>query len=45
VTRAATLLFFDAHLKGDQEAVKRLTQDGLGPYLKGRINQVEVLAK
>lgn len=45
VTRAATLLFFDAHLKGDQEAVKRLTQDGLRPYLKGKINQVEVLAK
>ncbi len=45
VTRAATLLFFDAHLKGDEGAGKRLTQTGLRPYLKGKINQVEVLAK
>ena len=45
VTRAATLLLFDAHLKGDEGAGKRLTQAGLRPYLKGKINQVEVLAK
>jgi hypothetical protein len=45
VTRAATLLFFETHLRGDAEAGKRLTQAGLRPYLKGKINQVEVLAK
>jgi len=33
------------HLKGDEGAGKRLTQAGLRPYLKGKINQVEVLAK
>jgi predicted dienelactone hydrolase len=45
VTRAATLLFFETNLKGDAEAGKRLTQAGLRPYLKGKIDQIEVLAK
>lgn len=45
VTRAATLLFFDTHLKGDADAAKRLTQAGLRPYLKGKVNRVEVLQK
>jgi predicted dienelactone hydrolase len=43
VTRAATLLFFEAHLKGDAEAAKRLTKEGLQPYLRGKIDTADVL--
>ena len=45
VTRAATRAFFDLHLKGDANAAKRLTIDGLKPQLRGAVNSVEVLSK
>lgn len=45
VTRAATLLFFDANLKGDADAMKRLTETGLRPYLRGKITKLDVLTK
>jgi predicted dienelactone hydrolase len=45
VTRAATLLFFNAHLKGDTGAASNLTQAGLQPYLRGAVDHVEVLTK
>lgn len=45
VTRAATLLFFDSQLKGDAEAARRLTRAGLSPYLRGKVDKVEVLRK
>ena len=45
VTRAATRAFFDAHLKSDPGAARQLTAEGLRPYLSGRIDAVEVLAK
>lgn len=45
VTRAATLAFFDAHLKGDAAAAKRLTAEGLKPHLRGSIDAVDVLSK
>lgn len=45
VVRAATLLFFNAYLKGDASARKALTSDGLKPYLRGSVNTVEVLSK
>jgi len=45
VTRAATLLFLRGHLKGDAEALKRLTGQTLKPFCRGRIDNVDVLAK
>ena len=45
LVRAATLLFFNAHLKADAEAAKQLTADALKPYLRGAMNNVEVLSK
>lgn len=45
VTRAATLLFFDTHLKGDAEAGKKLTKAGIQPYLRGEVDSAEVLFK
>ena len=45
VARAATLDFFDANLKGDAEAGKRISVDGLKPFLRGAITKVEVLSK
>jgi predicted dienelactone hydrolase len=43
LVRAATLLFFNAHLKADAEAAKQLTADALKPYLHGAVNNVEVI--
>ena len=45
VTRAATLAFFDLHLKGRPDAAERLTTEGLAPMLRGDITGVTVLAK
>jgi poly(3-hydroxybutyrate) depolymerase len=45
VTRAATQAFFDLHLKGEAGAARRLTSEGLEPFLRGSIDKVEVLVK
>ena len=45
VVRAATLLFFNAYLKGDANAKKELTAAGLKPYLRGSVNNIEVMNK
>lgn len=45
ITRAAILLFLDAHLKSDKSAASRLTEDGLKPYLQGVVDRVEVLGR
>ncbi|MFZ9201855.1 MAG: hypothetical protein ACO23N_05455 [Opitutales bacterium] len=45
ITRAATLLFFDANLKSDKEAGRQLSSQGLRPYLTGAVDKVEVLSK
>ena len=44
-TKAATLLFFNIHLKGDAHAEQLLTTNGLKPYLRGSVNSVEVRSK
>lgn len=43
--RAATLLFFNAYLKVDATAKKSLTTDGLRPYLRGSVNNMEIMSK
>jgi predicted dienelactone hydrolase len=45
VTRAATLLFFRAHLKQDTGALKLLTVQTLRPYCRGKVDGLEVLIK
>jgi predicted dienelactone hydrolase len=45
VVRAATLCFFNAHLKEEPDALKQITSDALKPYLRGAVNHVEVLEK
>jgi predicted dienelactone hydrolase len=45
VVRAATLSFFDAHLKGLPDAAKQITSDALKPYLRGAVDHVEVQTK
>jgi hypothetical protein len=35
--------FFEAHLEGDAEGAKSLTKEGLQPYLRGKIDTVDVL--
>jgi predicted dienelactone hydrolase len=45
LVRAATLLFFDAHLKADTVALDSMTADALKPYLRGSVTDVEVLTK
>jgi predicted dienelactone hydrolase len=45
LVRAATLLFFNAYLKGDVEARKSLTVSGLTVYLRGVVDRVEVRSK
>ena len=45
VTRAATLLFFNAHLKGDDGAAKLLTAESLKPYLRGAVKSAQVTSK
>jgi len=45
IVRAATLLFFDACLKADAAARQTLTVEGLRPYLRGVVNNIEVMDK
>jgi predicted dienelactone hydrolase len=45
LVRAATLLFFNAHLKADTEAARQLSVDALKSYLRGAVTKVEVLSK
>lgn len=45
VVRAATVLFFNAHLKSDIKSEKQLSSDALNPYLRGAVHSVDVLAK
>lgn len=45
VVKAATLLFFDAYLKGDTQAQQMLTAETLQPFLTGKIDKVEVQKK
>jgi predicted dienelactone hydrolase len=45
LVRAATLLFFDATLRGDKEAEKALSYDSLRPLLGGVVNDLEVQKK
>lgn len=45
LVRAATLLFFNAHLKSDPKATSQLTAQALAPYLRGAVKHVEVLTK
>lgn len=45
LVRVSTLLFFDLHLKGDAEPTKQLKSEALKPYLRGAVNNVEVLLK
>jgi predicted dienelactone hydrolase len=45
VVRAATLLFFKAHLEADADAANQLTADGLKPLLRGPVTDVEVLTR
>lgn len=45
LVRAATLLFFNLHLKADTEAAKQLSVDALKAYLRGAVTKVEVLSK
>ena len=45
IVRAATLLFLEAHLRGDAEADARLSERGLQPLARGVVNRVEVLRK
>src|SRR5262245_21692046 len=45
IVRAATLLFLEAHLRGDADADARLSEHGLQPLAHGVVNRVEVLRK
>jgi predicted dienelactone hydrolase len=45
IARAATLLFLEAHLRGDADADARLSERGLQPLAHGVVSRVEVLRK
>lgn len=45
LVRAATLLFFNTHLKADASSTGILTTNGLQMYLRGAIDSVEVRSK
>jgi predicted dienelactone hydrolase len=45
IVRAATLLFFEQHLRGHAEAGARLSEPGLAPLAQGVVTKVEVLRK
>jgi len=45
LVRAATLLFLEAHLRGDADADARLSERGLQPLTHGVVNRVEVMRK
>jgi hypothetical protein len=43
--RAATLLFFNLHLKGHSDLPTPITPDTLNPYLRGSLTRLELLSK
>jgi hypothetical protein len=43
--RAATFLFFQAILRGDQEAEKTLSYASLRPLLRGVVSELEIKQK
>jgi predicted dienelactone hydrolase len=45
IVRAASLMFFNYHLKNDQNSIYLLSTSGLTPYLSNVINGVEVRSK
>lgn len=45
IARAATLLFLEAHLRGDDQADARLSERGLQPLARGAVDRIEVLRK
>jgi len=45
IVRAATLLFLEAHLRGDADADATLSERGLQPLAHGVVNRIEVLRK
>lgn len=45
VVRAATLLFFESHLRGNEDADKALSVDTLKPLLRGVVNDLELQRK
>jgi len=45
IVRAATLLFLEAHLRGDADADARLSERGLRPLAQGVVRRVEVQRK
>ena len=45
VVRAATLLFFNAHLKNEVSAQKLITTGGLKKFVHGSIDSIEVISK
>jgi predicted dienelactone hydrolase len=45
IVRASSLLFFNQHLKNDDEAKQLLSDEGLIPYLGKNINSIEVRKK
>jgi predicted dienelactone hydrolase len=45
IARAATLLFLEAHLRGDADADARLSERNLQPLAHGAVKRVEVLRK
>jgi predicted dienelactone hydrolase len=45
LVRAATLLFFNATLRGDREAEKALSSESLSPLLRGVVNEMEIQKK
>jgi predicted dienelactone hydrolase len=45
IVRAATLLFLEAHLRGNADADAKLSERGLQPLVHGVVNRIEVLRK
>jgi predicted dienelactone hydrolase len=45
VVRSATLLFFEAHLRGDKNADHALSTENLKPLLRGVVDNLELLRK
>jgi predicted dienelactone hydrolase len=45
IVRAATLLFFETHLRGNNVAKAALSVDALRPFLHGVVNDLELLQK
>jgi predicted dienelactone hydrolase len=45
LVRAATLLFFEATLRGDENAAKALSYESLSPLLRGIVNEMEFQRK